>query len=114
VLILLAIQLAHIATGSATRVVAPSALELGVAPIVGAGIALGIGFEDPIVARTFVLECATPAAILPLVLVLAYDDGVGEEFSPAQYVSTTILVTTLLGVLVLSGVIVLLRSSGPF
>lgn len=110
-LLILGIQLADVDGGAATRVLPPSLLRLGIAPVVGLGVVALVGIHDPTVARVFVLECATPAAILPLVLLLACGDGdVEDGLSAAQYASTAILVTTAASVVVLSVLIVALRS----
>ncbi|MFB6103078.1 MAG: AEC family transporter [Haloplanus sp.] len=99
-LLILGIQLADTDYGAAlSRVGTATVLKMVVAPAVGIGIALLVGFQNPTVARTFVLECATPAAITPLLLVVEFggespDDGL----SVAEYVSTTVLVTTILSV----------------
>jgi predicted permease len=70
-----------------------------VAPVVGVGVALAVGFPDPAVARTFVLGCATPAAVTSLLLVVEFgDDPVDGEVSVGQSVSTVVLATTLLSV----------------
>lgn len=97
--------------GDVTSVVPGIFLKLLVAPVVGLVLALSLGFDDLTVARVFVLECAMPAAITPLMLVVEYR---GER-SPAgisapDYVGTTILVTTLLSVLTLTGLIALLQT----
>lgn len=110
-LIILGIQLAEIDTTAVTRVITPTVLKLGIAPIVGLGIVLGIGFEDTTVARVFILECATPAAILPLILTIAYTDGTSTKgLTAPEYISTTIFVTTVVGVVVLTVLIALLQS----
>jgi len=111
-LLILGIQLADTDYGAAlSEVGAASVLKMAVAPAVGAAIALLIGFENPTVARTFVLECATPAAITPLLLVVEFGgESAGGDLSVAEYVSTTVLVTTLLSVPVLTVLIAVLES----
>jgi predicted permease len=94
-----------------SRVLPAVGLKLLLAPIVGLGLALGLGFGDPMVARVFVLECAMPAAITPLILVIEYGDGeASTELSAADYVGTTVLVTTLASVITLTGLIAVLQS----
>jgi predicted permease len=84
---------------------------MAVAPALAVGIALLVGFDDPTIARTFVLECATPAAITPLLLVVEFGgESVGDGLSVAEYVSTTVLVTTVLSVPVLTLLIAVLES----
>lgn len=110
-LLVLGVQLSRTDYGAAlSQAVVPSVLKLAVAPAVGVLIALGVGFDDPTVARVFVLECATPAAITPLILVTEFagDADAGGVTAP-EFVSTTVLVTTLASVPVLTVLIALLR-----
>lgn len=110
-LIILGVQLVEIDTGAVSRVTIPSVLKLGVAPCVGFVIVLLFGFEDLIVARVFILLCATPAAILPLVLTLTYSRSAStDELTVPEYVGTAIFVTTVASIAVLTVLIVLLRS----
>ncbi|MFW6265174.1 MAG: AEC family transporter [Halanaeroarchaeum sp.] len=109
-LIMLGIQLANTNYGATiTRVWAPTALKMVVAPVAALAIALGIGFDDPVVGRVFVLECAMPAAVTPLMLTIEYG-GEGAGVDAAEYVSTTIMVTTLLSIPVLAVLIGVLQS----
>lgn len=108
-LLILGIELADTDYAAALYRVSPAAgLKLVVAPVVGAGVALGISFASPTVARVFVLECAMPAAVTPLVLAGEFS-GPGEDLSPTEYASTAILVTTLASVPLLTGLIALLQ-----
>ena len=110
-LLILGIQLAGMDTAGVARAATPTILKLGVAPAVGLAVVLLLGFDDATVARTFVLECATPAAILPLILTLEYAEGESVDgLTAPEYVSTAVLVTTLASVPVLTVLIVLLRS----
>ncbi|MBV0903033.1 AEC family transporter [Haloarcula salina] len=110
-LLILGVQLADTDVSAVSRTVTPSVLKLGVAPLVGVVIALALGFDDPTVARVFVLECATPAAVIPLALTIEYADGrVIEGITAPEYLSTTIYVTTVLGVVVLTVLVALLQS----
>ncbi|MFB6195333.1 MAG: AEC family transporter [Haloplanus sp.] len=103
-LLILGIQLADTDYGAAfSRVGTATVLKMAVAPAVGVGVALLVDFGNPTVARTFVLECATPAAITPLLLVVEFGgESAGDGLSVAEYVSTVVLVTTLLSVPVLT------------
>ncbi|MEF8830265.1 MAG: AEC family transporter, partial [Halobacteriales archaeon] len=65
-LVVLGIQLSEVDVRNVSRVAAPVALKLLVAPAVGLGVALALGFSDATVARVFVLEAAAPTAVLPL------------------------------------------------
>ena len=111
-LLILGVQLADTDYGAAlSQVGIASALKTVVAPVVAVAVALVVGFQNPTVARTFVLECATPAAITPLLLVVEFGgESVGDGLSVAEYVSTTVLVTTLLSVPVLTLLIAALES----
>ena len=113
-LLLLGIQLANTDyAGALSRVGVGNALKLGVAPAVGIGLALLLGFEDAVVARTFVLEIATPAAITPLMLVIEFRDPDATPaggITDAEYMSSVILTSTLLSVPVLTVLIVILQS----
>jgi predicted permease len=85
-------------------------LKTLVAPVVGVGVALAVGFADPTVARTFVLECATPAAVTSLLLVVEFGDEGDGELSVGQYVSTVVLVTTLASVPLLTVLVAALEA----
>jgi hypothetical protein len=110
-LVMLGIQLANAQGGtSIDRVLAPTGLKLVVAPVVAVALVPLLGFaSDPAVARTFVLECAMPAAITPLVLVVEFA-RTDADVSPAEYVSTTVTVTTVLSVLTVAIIVPLLQS----
>lgn len=91
--------------------------KLVVAPVVGVLIvfafsALGLGIQNSTVARVFVLECATPAAITPLILLLEFGGDGGEigGLSPAEFVSSAVLTTTLASMATLTALIAVLRS----
>ncbi|MFB6132554.1 MAG: AEC family transporter [Halanaeroarchaeum sp.] len=108
-LVMLGVQLANTDYGGTiSRVWAPTALKMVVAPIVAVAIALAIGFTDPAVGRVFVLESAMPAAVTSLLLTIEYGGESGLE--AAEYVSTAILVTTLLSIPILAVLIGILQS----
>jgi hypothetical protein len=112
-LLILGIQLADTDYSVAlSRVGTAAALKTVAAPAVGVGVALAVGFQNPTVARTFVLECATPTAVTPLLLVVEFggEDGPDDGLSVAEYVSTAILVTTVLSVPALTLLIALLET----
>jgi predicted permease len=81
-----------------------------VAPVVAAGIALVLPFSNPVVARVFVLECAMPAAVTPLILVGEFSEGDIEGVTPESYVSTVVFTSTLVSIPVLTVLIGILRS----
>jgi predicted permease len=111
-LLVLGIQLARADTASAvSRAWPATALKMGVAPVVGLGVALLVGFENPTVARVFVLETATPAAITPLILVIEFAGNARSEgVLVSEYVSTCVFITTLLSIPVLTVLIAVLQS----
>ncbi|MFB6163735.1 MAG: AEC family transporter [Haloarculaceae archaeon] len=104
------IQLSNVDLSAFRRTALPAALKLAVAPAVGLVIALAIGFSDPRVGNVFVLECATPAAVTPLAITIAYSDTAENTVSTAEYVSSVIFVTTVLSVVVLTGLVVAVRN----
>jgi predicted permease len=111
-LLILGLQLARTNYGPAlSGASTATALRLGVSPVVGLGVALALGFEDATVARVFVVECAMPAAVTPVILTVEFAaDGRAAGVTVPEYVSTCVLVTTLLSVPLLTGVIALMQS----
>lgn len=71
-LLILGIELAGTRRAAVSAVRTPTVLKLLVAPVVGVAIALFLSFDTPVIARTFVLGCAAPTAIMPLVLAIKY------------------------------------------
>lgn len=114
-LLILGIQLAETDVAAVSRSVAPTILKLGVAPLVGVGLALALGFSDPTVAKVFVLECATPAAVIPLALTIEYaDDVTVDGITAPEYLSTTIFTTTVASVGVLTVLVAVLQAGALF
>lgn len=111
-LIILGIKLSEITTGSFSHVITPGLIKLIVAPAVGIGTVLALGFENVTVARTFILETAAPSAVLPLILTIAYSDEEpdSDNLSAPEFVSTTIFVTTIASLVVSTILIALLQS----
>ncbi|WP_226039992.1 AEC family transporter [Natrinema sp. DC36] len=111
-LLILGVQLARADTASAvSRAWPATALKMGIAPLVGLGVALLIGFENPTVARVFVLETAMPAAVTPLILVIEFAGSARSEgVLVTEYVSTCVFLTTLLAIPVLTVLIAILQS----
>jgi predicted permease len=111
-LLVLGIQLADTDITAISRSIAPSALKLAAAPFVAIGLALALGFTDPTVARVFVLESATPTAVIPLSLTIEYAGDIAPgEISAPEYLSTTIFVTTVASVAVLTVLVAALQAS---
>ncbi|AUV80950.1 permease [Salinigranum rubrum] len=108
-LLILGLQLAETNYGATLRQVGTATvLKMGVAPLVAAGVALAIGFSDPTVGRVVVLESAMPAAITPLILLVEFGEGEVGGVPVESFVSTVVLVTTLVSIPVLTGLIALL------
>lgn len=110
-LLVLGLQLARTDYAAAlSKARTGTALRLLVAPAVGLGVAHAVGFSDPTVARVFVLEAAMPAAVTPVILVAEFagTSRVGGVTVP-EYVSTCVLVTTLLSIPLLTALIVVLQ-----
>jgi hypothetical protein len=115
-LLILGLQLSQTDYGAALRRAGTAnVLKMVVAPVVGVGVALLMGFENPTVAKVFALECAMPAAITPLILVAEFAGGeqVGGV-DVAEYVSTVVLTTTLVSVPLLTVFIALLDAGVVF
>ncbi|GAD53330.1 predicted transporter [Halarchaeum acidiphilum MH1-52-1] len=109
-LLMLGIQLANTRSGpSLTRAGIPTVLKLGVAPVIAVALALGLAFADGDVARVFVLECAMPAAVTPLVLTIEFSGDTETAFSAPEYVSTVIFTTTVCSTATLAVLIWALR-----
>ncbi|WP_126663824.1 AEC family transporter [Haloterrigena salifodinae] len=111
-LLILGIQLARTDTASTvSRAWSATALKMVIAPLIGLGIALLVGFENQTVARVFVLETAMPAAVTPLILVIEFAGGVRSDgVLVSEYVSTCVFLTTLLAIPVLTVLIAVLQS----
>lgn len=111
-LVVVGIQLAAVEITAIVRAIVPTILKLVVAPVIATGLVVAISFENPTVARVFILLCATPVALTPLVLLMAYGDQ-PEDASASEFITTLIAVTTVVSVPVLTGLIALLRSGVP-
>ena len=109
-LILLGVELSNTDVGEDLRSVGlANVFKLLLAPVVGAGVALALGFSDPTVARVFVLETATPAAVTPLILLIEFGEG-ADGATGAQYVSAVVFTSTLASIPVLTVLVALLES----
>jgi predicted permease len=110
-LLILGIELATTDFGTATLRIAPATvLKMAVAPLVGVGVALLIGFQNPTVARVFVLECAMPSAVTTLILTGEFAGPASGDVAATDYASTTIFATTVLSVPLLTIVIAVLQA----
>jgi hypothetical protein len=110
-LLIVGIQLAGTNYASALRYVwQPNVLKMLVAPVVALAIALALGFSNPTVGRVFVLECATPSAVTPLILVGEFSEPGESGPSPTEYVSAAVFTSTLVSVPTLTVLIAVLQS----
>ncbi|MFC7018667.1 MULTISPECIES: AEC family transporter [Haloarcula] len=109
-LLILGIQLSDVDVGGTLRPVGvASGLKLLLAPVVALGAVLLVGFQDPTVARVVVLLLATPTGVTTIILVGAFSHA-EEGIAPGEFVSATVLVTTLLSVLTVTVLVAVLQS----
>ena len=110
-LLVVGIRLARTDIGSTLSAVGLGVgLKMVIAPVIGLGTAVMIGFDDPIVARTFVLESAMPSAVTPMILVSEFGSGDVAGVPIAEFVSAAVFVSTMISIPVLTLVIVILKS----
>ncbi|MBX0295482.1 AEC family transporter [Haloarcula nitratireducens] len=109
-LLILGIQLSSVDGTDAVRPVGTaSGLRLLLAPVVATGVALLVGFSNPTVARVVVLLLATPTGVTTLILVGAFSED-AERLAPGEFVSATVLLTTLASVLTVTLLVAALQS----
>jgi len=110
-LLLLGIQLARTDVGTTLSAVGGVvALKMLVAPLLGIGVVLAIGFSEPAVARTVVIESAMPSAVTTVILAGEFAEGEVAGVPVTEFVSTAIFATTLVSVVTLTALIALLQS----
>ena len=111
-LIILGVELAGTDFGATLRSVGTATvLKMGVAPVVALGVAAVVGFGNPTVDDTFVLECATPSAVTPLILLIEFGDPTPVDgVTVSEFASTVVLVTMLVSVPAMTVLISLLQS----
>ncbi|CCC39251.1 AEC family transporter [Haloquadratum walsbyi] len=110
-LLVVGIRLARTDIGSTLSAVGLGVgLKMVIAPVIGLSTAVMIGFDDPIVARTFVLESAMPSAVTPMILVAEFGSGDVAGVPIAEFVSAAVFVSTMISIPVLTLVIVILKS----
>ena len=112
-LVMLGSQLVGTDVRSAFGVVSlATGLKLLVAPVVAVGVALGLGTVglnlDGTVGAVFVLECATPAAVTPLILLVEF--GEVDASRASEFASSVVLVSTLLSVVTVTALVSLLQN----
>jgi predicted permease len=114
-LLILGIELADVDYGAAVLQVTPAvALKMLLAPVVGVGVALLVGFRNPTVARVFVLECAMPTAVTTLILTGEFAGAVPDGIDASEFTGTVIFVSTIVSMPVLTGLIAVLQSGIVF
>lgn len=110
-LLVVGIRLAQTDIGSTLSAVGLGVgLKMVIAPIIGFGVAVMIGFNDPVVAKTFVLESAMPSAITPIILVAEFGSGDVAGVPVAEFVSAAVFVSTVVSIPILTVVIAILKS----
>jgi Predicted permeases len=110
-LLVVGIRLAQTDIGSTLSAVGLGVgLKMVIAPIIGFGVAVMIGFNDSVVAKTFVLESAMPSAITPIILVAEFGSGDVAGVPVAEFVSAAVFVSTVVSIPILTVVIAILKS----
>lgn len=109
-LLILGIQLSNVdVEGTLRPVSVASGMKLLVAPAVALGAALVVGFGDATVARVVVLLLAGPTAVTPIILVGAFGSDTGG-ITASEFVSATVLVTTVASVATVTALVAVLQS----
>lgn len=109
-LLLLGAELANMGDKAAFRLVVPgTALKMFVAPVVAGMLTIAFGFDGTI-GRVLVLQGGMPTAITPLALSVEFGQG-QQGIETTQYIASTVLLTTLLSVLTISGLLILVTSN---
>jgi len=109
-LLILGIRLSNVDIDETVgRVGVASGTKLLVAPLVGLALAHVVGFQNPTVARTFVLLTAAPTAVTPVILVGAFSAETDGP-SASQFVSTSVFVTTVASVATVTLLVAALQS----
>jgi len=111
-LIILGIELARTEYGATLRTVGTATvLKMAVAPVVGVAVATVIAFESPTVSAVFVLECSTPSAVTPLILLIEFGDSTSVGgVTVSEFASTVVLTTMLVSIPAMTLLISLLQS----
>lgn len=111
-LVVLGIQLADTEFRSAaTGTLSPMAFRFLVSPVLGLAVVWGLGFQNATVARVFVLLTAMPVAVAPVIFVTEFaPDVTVNGVTLPEYVSTNVLVSTLVSIPVLTLVVTVLTA----
>ena len=111
-LIILGIELARTDYGATLRTVGTATvLKMAVAPLVGVAVATVVAFESPTVSAVFVLECSTPSAVTPLILLIEFGDSTSVGgVTVSEFASTVVMTTMLVSIPAMTILISLLQS----
>lgn len=115
-LVILGLQMSQsISSGAISQVSPALVLKLAVAPVLGAAVVLALSFQDSEVANTFVLLCAGPTAISPLLLAQEFNGtDVTDGLSTPEYISSVIFVSLLLSIPVVGTLLVVFKTGYGF
>ncbi|WP_276273685.1 AEC family transporter [Haloarcula litorea] len=109
-LLILGIQLSDVdGTDTLQPVGVASGLRLLLAPVVATGVVLLVGVADPTVARVVVLLLATPTGVTTIILVGAFSTA-ADGVAPGEFTSATVLATTLVSVVTVTGLVAALQA----
>lgn len=109
-LLVLGLQLGRTESGRRIADTLPAiGLKSVVAPVVGVACVFAFGIDDPAVAGTFLIGCAAPAAITPLLFLIEFG---GHETGSGPTYASTVIVTTLATCLPAVGLVILAVRSG--
>ena len=111
-LIILGIELARTDYGATLRTVGTATvLKMAVAPLVGVAVATAVAFDSPTVSAVFVLECSTPSAVTPLILLIEFGDSTSVGgVTVSEFASTVVMTTMLVSIPAMTILIALLQS----
>ena len=111
-LIILGVQLSKTAYKEAVSMTTtPVLFRFAVSPLIGLGVALALGFQNPTVARVFVLLTAMPVAVGPIIFVVEFaSDARVNGVSLPELVSASVFITTLLSIPIVTAIVVVLKS----
>lgn len=93
-----------------TQTMLPVLFRFILSPLIGISIAVALGFDNPIVAKVFILLTAMPVAVAPVIFATEFADRstVGNVPVP-EYVSTNVLISTLVSIPVLAVLLTALK-----
>lgn len=111
-LLVLGIQLADTEYRSAvSSTLSPMLFRFLVSPALGLVVAWSLGFQNSTVTQVFVLLTGMPVAVAPVIFVTEFaPDAVVNGVTLPEYVSTNVLISTLVSIFVLTGLVALLTT----